>query len=180
MRASHALGSKHHFHHHRRDHWYLAAGFAHLRGVEKTIATTASTAATSAPTASNATAHSANATENRRGTRPGILGSAGPAGGSSATAENTAAHANSTATNRTSPATGIDATLRETGIPHLAGGDKENRGVATAHENCAACDQARYCSIGCSARSQRAGCVDRTRASADRCRHDEDIHRANR
>src|SRR5207248_5911524 len=125
---SDALGSKHHFHHHRRDHWYLAAGFAHLRGVEETIATTAPTSAASAPTAPDSTGYSAIATENRRGTRPGILGSAGPAGRSSATLESTAAHANSAATDRTSPATGIDATLRQTGIPHLAGASEGNRG----------------------------------------------------
>ena len=135
---SDALRSKHHFHHHRRDHWYLAAGFAHLRGVEKTIATTASTAATSAATAPDSTGYSANAPENRRGTRPGILGSAGPAGRSGATVESTAAHANSIATTCTSPATGIDAAFRQTGIPHLAGAGKGNRGVTTAHENCAA------------------------------------------
>src|SRR5207253_2689463 len=64
----------------------LEAGFAYLRGIEETIATTASTSAASATAAGNSTAHSANATENRRGARPGIPGSAGSAGGRSATA----------------------------------------------------------------------------------------------
>ncbi len=84
------------------------------------------------------TAHSANATENRRRARPGILGSAGPAGGSSATAESTAARTNSTAATCAGPAAGINAALRQTGIPYLEGTSQGDRGIAATRKSRAA------------------------------------------
>src|SRR5207302_181915 len=117
-RASHALESKHHFHRHRRNRRHLAAGFAHFRGIKKTIAATKSTAAAAAE---DDTAHSANAAENGRATGAGIFGGAWPGARISAAGESPAAHANSTAATRTGPTTGINAALRQTGIPHLAG-----------------------------------------------------------